>query len=135
MIVADSSFLVEGLIGQIDLISDYDEILTLDLAIYEIMSSVWKHEFLLKDLTNGVDYLSVLTEMIRSMTLKVIQLDDIAMKRSYELASKHKKSVYDTAFIALALEMGLDLKTFDKEQLKIFNSEIGILKNSTKNTK
>jgi hypothetical protein len=54
MIVAESSFLVEGLSGQIELISDFDEILTLDLAIYEIISSTRKHRISAKRLDTYV---------------------------------------------------------------------------------
>ena len=48
MIVADSSFIVEGLIKQKELLEENEDILTLDLAVYEVANSIWKHEFLPK---------------------------------------------------------------------------------------
>ena len=47
MIVADSSYIVEGLLKNKKLLSD-DQIVTPELVVYEVTNAIWKHENLLK---------------------------------------------------------------------------------------
>ena len=123
MIIADSSFIVEGLIKRKDLFEESEDILTLDFAMYKVSNSIWKHEFLLKDLKNGRAYLSEFIQLIESESIRVIRLSPRLLQRSYALASKHKRTIYDIAFVSISLEMGVELKSFDLDQVRIYNQE------------
>ncbi|HYB03413.1 MAG TPA: type II toxin-antitoxin system VapC family toxin [Nitrososphaerales archaeon] len=129
MIVADSTYIVEGLVEERELFKQDEDILTLDLAIYEVMNAVWKRRFLLKDLDDGQAYLSFFFEAIESDIFRIVQPDPHLIQRTYDLSAKYKKLVYDSAFVALALEVGAELKTFDKGQKRIYDSERKIRKN------
>jgi predicted nucleic acid-binding protein len=121
--VADSSYLVEGLLKDKDLFEEEDVLLTLDLAVYEVVNSIWKHEFLLKDIKNGVEYLSVLYDLIEARKIQLFHINKEASETAYSLSVKSKRPLYDTAFIALALELHLDLVTFDTKQAELFHRE------------
>jgi predicted nucleic acid-binding protein len=118
LIVADSSFLVEGLLKNKALLEE-DAILTLDLAIYEIVNSIWKHHHILKDLSDGRPYVSLLYGLVESQKIRLIHPGRELMERSYSVAASNNVSVYDTVFIALALESGFELMTLDKQQATI----------------
>jgi predicted nucleic acid-binding protein len=51
MIVADTSYLVEGLLRDASLLQE--DTLSPELALYEVANTVWKHEFILRDLKNS----------------------------------------------------------------------------------
>jgi len=100
-----------------------DEFLTPDLALYEITNSVWKHQYILKDLENGLPYISILYDLVDSGAIKIVSPNEKILFRSYDIAARSKASIYDAIFIALALETNLELKTFDKQQTEIMLHE------------
>lgn len=100
-----------------------DEILTPDLALYEVANSIWKHQHVIRDLKDGLPYVSILCGMVGAGLIKMVQPDDRLLIRSYEMAMRNGVSIYDTTFISLALELGLELKTFDKQQDRIMRLE------------
>ncbi len=116
--VVDTSYLVEGLLKNDQLLKS-DLLVTLDLAVYETANSVWKHEFLLKDINNGAEYLSILQGLIESGKIQLVHVSKEAMQTSYSIASKSRRTMYDTVFVALALELGLEFATFDKHQAEL----------------
>ncbi len=118
MRVADSSYLVEGLLKRKELF-DGEPLLTLDFAVYEVANSIWKHEFLLKDIENGAEYLSILQGFIETGTIQLLHASRETLVEAYSIAAVNKRSIYDTAFVALALELGLELWTFDKRQADV----------------
>jgi len=122
LIVADSSFIIEGLLRKKRLLEE-DTILTLDLALYEVTNSIWKHHYILKDLEDGLPYLSIFFGLIDAGTIRMVSPTDEIMKQSYLLATRNKLSIYDTAFVSLALKSGLELKTFDKQQNSVMLHE------------
>lgn len=124
MKVADSSYIVEGLLRRKELLEE-DILITVDLALYETVNAVWKHQFLTKDLGDGAPYVSILYGLIGSGRIRVIRPGDELMKRGYALAAKSRRSIYDAIFIALALELTSDLATFDKRQAELLQKEIG----------
>jgi len=121
--VADSSFLVEGLLKRKELLEE-DFLITADLALYEVVNAVWKHQFLLKDLDHGQTYISILYGLVESGRVRVIRPTPELMNRAYSIAGENNRSVYDTIFIALALELSLELATFDKRQAELFEREV-----------
>lgn len=120
MKVADSSYLVEGLLKRKELFEP-DVLVTLDLAVYEVSNSIWKHEFLLKDVTRGSEYLSILWGLIESGRIELVHVGKDILEKAYLLAAETKRSVYDTVFVELALELGSELSTCDRRQAELFN--------------
>lgn len=93
------------------------------LAAYEVANSIWKHERVLKDLKEGGEYLSILYDLVDSGAIVLVEPDRGLAAKSYALASEHGISVYDAAFVALALDLGVKLMTFDGRQEAIFTEE------------
>jgi predicted nucleic acid-binding protein len=117
--VADSSYLVEGLLKRKELFEDEDFLLTLDLAVYEVANSIWKHEFLLKDVEDGIEYIAILQGLIESGKIRLLHAGKEIMKSAYSIASKNKRPLYDCVFIALALELSAELATYDRRQVEL----------------
>jgi len=100
-----------------------DVILTVDLAVYDVANSVWKHEYLLKDLRDGLRYLSIFRGLLETNKIRAIHPNQGLIERSYDVAARNDLPIYDAVFIALALEIGAELKTFDREQAEIMRTE------------
>ena len=124
MRVADSSFIVEGLLKRKELFEE-DFLITVDLAVYEVVNAIWKHQFLLKDLNDGLAYISILYGLIEAGRIRVVRPAAELMQRGYSLAGKNRRSIYDTIFVALALELASELATFDKHQAELLGREVG----------
>ncbi len=122
MIVADSSFLVHGLLKDRNVLES-ESIITLDLALHEVVNSVWKHQYIIKDIRQGYDFANVMFDMIDSNAITLVRPDRKLVEMAYNIAAKHKTSFYDCIFIALAIEAGLALKTMDGQQAKILKAE------------
>jgi predicted nucleic acid-binding protein len=122
--VADSSYIVEGLLRSKELLEG-DILVTVDLALYEAVNAVWKHQFLIRDLDDGVPYVSILYGLTGSGRIRVIRPGKELMKRGYALAAKSRRSIYEAIFVVLALELATDLATFDKRQGELLQKEIG----------
>ncbi len=91
--------------------------------MYEVANSIWKHQFLLKDIEDGPSFLSIFYELIESGAINIIRYTKRMLKETYALAGKYKVTVYDATFLHLALETGMELKSLDARLLRIFNSE------------
>jgi predicted nucleic acid-binding protein len=117
--VVDSSYLVEGLLKSRKLL-EADLLITLDLALYEVANSIWKHEFLLKDVKDGTEYLSILQGLVETGAVRLLHASTDALKIAYSLATENKRSIYDAAFVSLALELDSELSTFDRSQKDLF---------------
>ncbi len=122
MIVADSSFIVEGLLKRQELLREED-IVTADLAVYEVANSIWKHQYLLKDLRDGPRYLSIFDGLLETNRIRAVRPTQELMERSYALAARNGLPVYDAVFIALALETGAGLRTYDRQQAAVMEKE------------
>jgi predicted nucleic acid-binding protein len=122
--VADSSFIVEGLLKRKELLEE-DVLITVDLAVYEVVNAIWKHQFLLKDLNDGPAYVSILYGLVESGRIRLIHPGEELMRRGYSLAAHNRRSIYDTIFVALALELASELATFDKRQADLLGREVG----------
>jgi len=124
LIVADSSFLVEGLLKRKSLLQE-DQLVVPELALYETINSIWKHEYLLKDLKNGSAYLSILYGLIDAGAILVLSPNEQLMEKTYVIAGRNRISVYDSVFVSLALELDVELKTFDSTQMRAMRLELG----------
>ncbi|MBI3859150.1 MAG: type II toxin-antitoxin system VapC family toxin [Thaumarchaeota archaeon] len=118
MIVADSSFLVQGLLIDRRLFQR-DKILTLDLATYEVANAIWAHQERLKDIRDGLPFLKTFYDLMKSSMVTALSPSFELMQRAYDLSVAHGVSVYDAVFIVLALRTGLELGSFDRQQLDL----------------
>ncbi len=122
LIVGDSSYIVEALLENQSLFTN-EQIVAPDVAVYEVANAVWKRENLLKNLENGLQYVDIFFGFIESGKIMVLPSNETLMHESYKIAKRSGITLYDAVFIALALEFGLPLKTFDKAQIRAFKSE------------
>jgi len=122
MKVADSSYLFEGILRDTRLIEN-ETFVTPDLAVYEVANALWKHETLIRDVKNSSPYLAILVELIENRNVELIRPDRKLLDETYALSPKHKMPIYDAVFVALALELDLELKTFDQIQAKAYSRE------------
>lgn len=120
-IVADSSYIIEGLLKDKSLFEGYD-ILSPDYGIYEVLNAVWKHQVLLKQIKDSGTILVTLFDLISAQRIRFMALDEEMIRSAYDLAVKTRTPVYDTVFVALAKELGVELKTFDRKQAEIFKA-------------
>lgn len=122
MIVADSSYISEGVLRDQSLLRN-EAIFTADLAIYETLGAIWKHQTLLRRITEGGIYVDFLFELIKTNNLYTAHPDRELMKEAYGLAVRHHSHPHDTVFVAMALDTNLDFKTLDAKQREIFEHE------------
>jgi predicted nucleic acid-binding protein len=101
-----------------------DQIVLPELVLYETANSIWKHEYVLKDLKDGPAYLSILYGLIDAGAILVLTPNEQLMEKTYAIAGRHRISVYDSVFVSLALELGIGLKTFDGNQTRVMKSEL-----------
>jgi predicted nucleic acid-binding protein len=124
MIVSDSSFLVEALLNDKNLFEQYDVLVSPDLALYEVINAVWKHQYLFKSIKeDGINYIYTFLDMVESGTILPIRPDSQIMRRASELSGKHRIPIYDSVYLALAIETGLELKSLDGKMEEIFRIE------------
>ena len=122
MIVADTSFIVEAILRDASLLEG-ETIITPDLTIYETVNTLWKHETLIGDLKDSFLRVTLLLELISAGAIQLVRPDEKLMRDTYALSAKHRLPIDDMVFVALALELGLELKTFDNEQANILSGE------------
>jgi len=124
MIVADSSYLVEGILRDARLIEN-GTIVAPDLALYEVINTLWKHETMIGDLDDSSSHIDLVLELVSAGAILLVRPDRSLLNKTYVLSVKHKAPVYDTVFVALALQLGLELKTYDEKQAKMLSKEKG----------
>ncbi len=122
MKVADSSYLIEGLLREASLLEN-EIFVAADLSLYEVVNTLWKHETILRDLSDSSERIRLFLELISTETIQLVRPDRKLLDESYSLSVKHRLPIYDTIFVALALELGLELKTLDSSQSKILTKE------------
>lgn len=118
MIVADSSFIIEGIITNKENLKD--QIITPQLAVYEVANAIWKQDCLLKKFPDGQVYLELFYGLIDSGKITLLYPNPNLMQESYQIAKTNSIAIYDSIFICLAIRLGLNLKTLDQKQDDIF---------------
>ena len=97
-----------------------DGAITLNLSLVELASALRK-----KIAKNEVEVKKA-TELIDEYALMADVLDQTRyLGRSIEISAAYGTSIYDSVFIAAAMEIGCDLVSSDEKQLKIAE-ELGI---------
>ena len=122
-IVADSSYIIEGLLKDKSLFEGYGSICSPDFGLYEVLNTVWMHQVLSRQIQDGEIIIAMFFDLIATERIRFMTLEQKTIMNTYQLAVKTKKPFYDTAFIVLARELGMELKTFDKEQAKAFKED------------
>jgi predicted nucleic acid-binding protein len=124
MIVADSSYIVQALLLDKSLFypgKNGDPILAPGFALYEVVNAIWKYQALLKKIKDATPYLDTLFELASARTIQFVILEEKTIRHAYDLAVTSKRTTfYDAAFVSLAIELGLELKTFDAEQERLY---------------
>ncbi len=121
MIVADSSYIIYGLLCDRSLFND-ETIMAPNFALYEVANTIWKNQTLFAKIQDGILFLQTLFELVSARAIQFVILEEKTLSKAYELAVQAKITFYDAVFIALAIELGIELKTLDKEQSRLFTS-------------
>lgn len=122
MKVADSSYLIEGILRDATLLEN-ENLVSPDLAVYEVVNALWKHETLIRDLKDPQDRIDLLSDLVSNEQVQLVRPDKELLNETYALSVKHGLAIYDCVFIALALQLKMDLATFDSKQSTILSEE------------
>lgn len=101
-----------------------EEITTVDIALAEALNAVWKHNVVIKDLsdqkadTASIEILEFWDNLDRVPSAAIA---DKAMR----IAKTHKLTVYDSLYVAAAIKHQAPLLTFDKA-IKENEARLGI---------
>ena len=87
------------------------------------MNKIWKHESLIKDMKDSWARLSLFLELVSAEAVRLVRPDKKFLEEAYSLSRKHRVPTYDTISVALALELRLELKTYDSRQNAIVSEE------------
>ena len=90
---------------------------SLEFAKLETANSIWKQLTLLKRIDLAKAMLFV--ESLECHPFDYVKADEVILKEAVRIGQKHRLTVYDAAFIALAARDGSRLVTIDGEQAAI----------------
>jgi predicted nucleic acid-binding protein len=119
LIVADSSYIAEGILSNKQNLKD--QIITPQLAVYEVANVIWKQDCLLKKIDAGEAYLEHFYGLIESGKITVLYPNSNLMQESYRRAKENRIALYDSIFICLAIKLKLNFKTLDQKQEEVFH--------------
>jgi predicted nucleic acid-binding protein len=120
--VADSSYLIEGILRDAALLEN-EILVSPDLALYEVVNALWKHEKLLRDLKDPQERIELLLGLVSNERVQLVRPDRRLLNETYALSVKHGLSIYDSVFITLALQLKIELATFDSKQSSVLSKE------------
>ncbi len=120
--MADSSFLIESLLAAGDEFED-EIMVAPDLAIHEVANALYVQQYVLNVIKDGLAYVDKFYEAVDARVLEVVTSSKALVGEAFEIASRNAGTTYDCLFVALALKMDLELRTIDKKQARIFESE------------
>ncbi len=125
MIVIDASALVAIILkeeGWEDLLDQSDVFLSVDLVLKEASNAIWSAVFSNRlSKSEGVEAFSILKELFKGNILTKPQFK--YLDNAFELALKHEITIYDSIYIAQALQESLPLLTLDQKQAKAARAE------------
>lgn len=122
MNVADSSFLIEALLRDASLLEN-ETFIAPDLVLYEVVNTVWKHKVLIRDLEDASAHIELFIELTSNQRVQLVRPDSKLIDKALALSVKHRIPIYDSVFVALAVQLGVELKTYDARQSSIFSQE------------
>jgi predicted nucleic acid-binding protein len=121
--VADSSYVVEGILRDASLLEN-EIFVCPDLALYEVINTLWKHETMVGDLKDAQPRIELLMDLVSNGILQLVRPDRKLLYETYAFSIKYKLPVYDSVFVALALQLKIELATFDNRQSKALQEEV-----------
>jgi predicted nucleic acid-binding protein len=120
--VADTSYLIEGILRDATLLEN-QTLVSPDLALYEVVNALWKHETLIGDLRDSQQRIELLLDLVSNQRVQLVRPDKKLLNETYALSLKHRLPIYDSIFIALALQLKMELATFDSKQSTVLSRE------------
>jgi predicted nucleic acid-binding protein len=118
MKVADSSYVIEGILRDAALL-EHEVLISPDLVLYEVVNTLWKHETLIGDLKGAQQRIDMLLGLVSNQRIQLVRPDKRLLDETYALSIKHRLPIYDSVFVALALQLKTELATFDSRQSKV----------------
>lgn len=120
--MGDSSLVVDGLL---EAGSEFtgEPILVPDIAVAEVVNALFVQERVLHHIEDGRPYLDRLFQVVDAEVVQVVASSRDTVLDAYRIAARNGGAVYDCLFVALALRLGLPLKTRDKRQAAIMDRE------------
>lgn len=101
----------------------YDDVVSIDLVIKEVLNAIWKHYSLLKLISLETAYAKKnILSKITNEGITEIESQDKYLDLAFELALENKITIYDALYIAQAIKKHAELLTSDEKQAKIAKS-------------
>ncbi|NPA70423.1 MAG: type II toxin-antitoxin system VapC family toxin [Crenarchaeota archaeon] len=99
---------------------------TLDLALYETLNALWKEYKLLKRIDEETlnDFVNILCKIFKILELYSIRGLE---KQVLDMACKEKITIYDSAYLVLAISKNAILVTDDRELAKVAERYVRVL--------
>jgi len=120
--IADSSYLIEGILRDATLLEN-ETLVSPDLVLYEVANTLWKHETLIGDLRDSQQRIELLLDLVSNERVQLVRPDRKLLNETYALSLKHRLPIYDSIFVALALQLRIELATFDNKQSSVLSQE------------
>lgn len=120
--MADSSYLIEGILRDATVLES-ETLVAPDVALYEVVNALWKHETLIRDIIDAHERIVLLSDLVSNERVQLVRPDRELLDETYALSHKHRLTIYDCVFIALALQLKTELATFDSKQSKVLSEE------------
>ncbi len=123
MTVVDSSLLAkyvlreEGWEAAREVLASPGRLVTLDLAVKEVLNAIWKHAVLFKSFDAGVarEKAELLLRLVEGGGVELVD-QRIVLRDAFAVALETGLTVYDSLFVALARREGGVLATCDSRQ-------------------
>ncbi len=98
----------------------YNDVISIDLMLKEVLNAIWKHCTILKTISLEIAYAkkNILMKMITEEIIK-IEAQDKYLDLAFNLAMKNRITIYDALYIAQAIEKQTELLTSNEKQAKI----------------
>lgn len=123
MNVADSSYIVDRLVRERGDFVD-EECLAPDFVVPEVVNAILVQQETLHILADGKPYVRALFEAIDADSLKLVVVSQPLVESALDIAVRNGEAIYDSIFVALALEHGDGLKTIDRKQAQVYENEL-----------
>jgi len=120
--IADSSYIIEGILRDATLLEN-ETLVSPDLVLYEVANTLWKHETLIGDLRDSQQRIELLLDLVSNERVQLVRPDRKLLNETYALSLKHRLPIYDSIFVALALQLKIELATFDSKQSSVLRQE------------
>lgn len=105
------------------------ELITTDLAVYEVCNGLWKLATLLKTITmeDAADIAAILNELTAKNLIQTVSFDSIDFTTTLDIAQKNQLTFYDASYIVVAQNVKAILATEDQKLLKAASKSVKTL--------